>query len=396
MAQLVDLLFADNLVKKLEWMADEGAALDKVNEKVTACTDPAQKVLVFGSNIVQTMMVSLCNDAEMINFVLTLGGDWAKWKPWAQAEGAPLNNLAIAAMIANKITEPTLVGFIRVIQSGGSATTARDYIRNLNDADLATLKGSGVPQDVITEVWGSDADPVTRALNGEIFTGEQSVTNAETLLTGPTTSPFVAMNFGDDHRFNITYNRDGVDVNVDVKLTPVDDRATELLPAAITTWSTNISNAWNNQFNITNGQRTIPIRFHVNLGNSGSNEVNIHSGQWVWPNLNAGNWFVPDTVNQPGQAAAVATAPVHEFGHLIGNLDEYNISAAHYLTVVGTPAATDPNAVGQTDTAGTTRYTNVNSVMGQGGPALSRHVTNILNYVNSNLRTGEPVFTFAP
>jgi hypothetical protein len=280
--------------------------------------------------------------------------------------------------------------------TGGSAAAAREYIRNLNDADLSTLVMSHIPEDTITEAWGDDGASVKSALMGEISSGEKTVSTNETLLAGDGTSPFVAMNFGGDHRFTITYKRDGVDVEASVKLTPVDDRAKELLPAAITTWTTNIQNAWNDKFKITNGQRTIPLRFHPQLGESGTNEVNVHSGEWVWPNLNAGNWFVPDTVNQPGQADAVAKAPIHEFGHLIGNLDEYSITAAHYLEVVGTAAATDPNANAQTDTAGTTRYTNVNSIMGQGGPALQRHVQNILDFVNANLRTGEPTFSFAP
>ena len=94
--------------------------------------------------------------------------------------------------------------------------------------------------------------------------------------------------------------------------------------------------------------------------------------------------------------AAVSTAPIHEFGHLIGNLDEYMIGAAHYLTVVGRTPVGDPNAAAETDTAGTTRYANTVSVMGQGSTILQRHVEKLLTWVNANLRPGEPPFTFAP
>ena len=83
-------------------------------------------------------------------------------------------------------------------------------------------------------------------------------------------------------------------------------------------------------------------------------------------------------------------------GHLIGNLDEYMVGSAHYLSVVGRTPVGDPTAIAETDTAGTTRYTAQVSVMGAGGPVLLRHVQGLLTWVNGNLRPGEPPFSFAP
>lgn len=392
MAELVDVLFPGDLVRKLEWMAAEGSSLGLVNAKVAATTDAAQKLAVFGNTTIRGMMVDLCDDRQMNAFLLSLGGEWAQWVPWVRAEGGPLRSLAVDAVAAGRIIEPVLVGF--VTGTRGSAADAREHVRALGDAQLAVLRAHPMPRDVITDHYGGDAGQVIRALEGEISAGEVTVRNDETLLAGPTTSPFVARDFGSDHRFDIAYHRDRVVVDSAVRLTPVDDRARELLPAAITTWQSRIQAAWDNKFQIRNGQRTIPMRFNAILGNSGSNEVNVHSGRWAWPNLNAGNWFAPDPVNVPDQAEAVSQAPVHEFGHLIGNLDEYNVGAAHYLSVVGQNPAADPDAVPETDTAGTTRYTNSLSVMGTGTAVLQRHVQNILDWVNGNLRSGEPSFSF--
>ncbi len=389
MSELVDLLIPDSLVQRLEWMAAEGSTLALVRAKVGACGDATQKLALFGNATVRTMMVELCNDAEMAQFALDLGGGWAQWREWATAEGTPLRDLARAAVARGLVTDAIVVGFVGVT---GSAVGALTYLRTLQDANLAPLRGEPLVRDVIVDAFGGDAAPVLRALDGEIASGEQEVSNRETLLTGLTSSPFVGMDFASDHRFSLSYRRDRVDVGVGVELEAADDRAGTLLPGAVTTWQSNILAAWDNKFQLQNTERTIPIRFQVNLG-SGPNHVNVHSGRWAWPNLNAGNWFVPDPVNVPEQAAAVSQAPVHEFGHLIGNLDEYKVGAAHYIAVTGQNPVGDPNTIPETDSAGTTRYTNSLSVMGQGTSVLGRHMTSILSWVNTNRRSGEPPFT---
>ncbi len=397
MALLVDVLFPTNLIRKLEWMAAEGSNLALVRGKLAAAS-PADKLAIFGNGAIRTMMVSICSTAEFEQFVFDLGGGWAQWFEWARAKGIKALDLAVAAVDAGKIPSGTVpAAFVRVVQSPGTVAAVQAHVRGLSDPDLAALNASPVTMDVVNGVFGAAKDPIVRALAGEISREDRKITNTETLLSGPTSGPFTSGTFGGDQRYTITYQRNALVVDVGIALTPAagDATAASLLPSAIATWTANINGAWNGKFRITNGQRTIPIQFRPNLGSSGANAVTVHSGVWVWPALNASNWFVPDPA-APTQMAAVSTAPIHEFGHLIGNLDEYMISAAHYLTVVGRTPVGDPNARAETDTAGTTRYTNTVSVMGQGGPVLQRHVQGLLTWVNANLRPGEPPFTFAP
>ena len=248
-----------------------------------------------------------------------------------------------------------------------------------------------MPANVISDTFGGGGDAAMRALSGEISSGEARVTTSEVLLAGETTSPFRAMRFGGDNRFDISYRRDRVDVSVGIELEAADDRARELLPAAKSIWRGRILNAWSNHFRLTNGERTIPLRFLINL-ESGPNHVNAHSGRWAWPRLNADNWFVPDHAQQPQQEEAVSQAPVHEFGHLIGNVDEYNRTAEHYVQVTG-QAITSPGVAAETDTAHVTRYTNTLSLMGSGSRIEPRHIDNILTWINANLRANEPAFS---
>ena len=90
-------------------------------------------------------------------------------------------------------------------------------------------------------------------------------------------------------------------------------------------------------------------------------------------------------------------AAIHEFGHMIGNPDEYQLSQAHYTATVGTNPTTDPNATATPDTAGTNSFTNTNSVMGGmlpgtnlPGPVQMRHVQFMLTWLNTHRNPGEP------
>ena len=395
MALLVDVLFPTNLARKIEWMGAEGTNLALIRGKLAGAS-PAEKLAVYDSGVVRALMLSLCTTAEYLQFAFDLGGGWPRWLEWAGAKGFTVLSLADATVDLGQFPAGGAVAeFLRVVHSPGTVDAVHTHVRGLSDPDLAALNATPMTMDVLNVVFGAAKDPIVRDLAGEISREDRRITNTETLLSGPTSGPFTSGTFGGDQRYTITYQRNALVVDVGIALTPAagDATAASLLPSAIATWSANISGAWNGKFRITNGQRTIPIQFRPNLGSSGANAVTVHSGVWVWPALNASNWFVPDPA-VPSQMAAVSTAPIHEFGHLIGNLDEYMIGAAHYLTVVGRTPVGDPNA--ETDTAGTTRYANTVSVMGQGSTILQRHVEKLLTWVNANLRPGEPPFTFAP
>jgi hypothetical protein len=414
MPELVDILHTD-LVPKLEWMAEEGSELSFVKAKMAATTAPEQKLAVFGSNKIKQMMVALATGPELVEFVLDLGGDWAKWREWMIAKGVSSVDLAEAAIGRNQILADTwVIWFANQVIVGNDAEYARHLLRYVSDDALAIIRAHQMSTDIINDAYGAEAKPVIQALNGELATEDMEVTTSETLLTGdPNEGPFKEMDFGGDKRFKLTFMRDKVDVDVGVEIAAEsgDDRAAELLPDAINVWKANIEGAWDNQFQITNDDKTIPMRFHVNF-EGGPNKVTAHSGEWVWPKLNAGNWFVPDD-NIPLQKDAVSKAPIHEYGHLIGNLDEYNVSADHYIRVTGLDPTTDPNALPESDEPGVTkfeeqlrgwgfdidlpsrtRYTNQASIMGTGTTVLKTHVDHILDWVNRNRRIGEAPFRF--
>jgi hypothetical protein len=397
--QLVDCLNGGEMIRAmrnlhaplgpaLDWI-DAAATItrligyDEIRELVTRAPQPERDAIA--NDHYRTFFVKVCTNATMITALVDLNFPWATARRWAREEGTDTLDLARGLDRGGRLNIPGLTAFLDAARDGRNA--AREHLRNLPDADLTALRGGNpVIADIINDSFGGRASEVIRVLNGEIAAGEAEVSTSEDLLAGPTTGPFTSMHFGGDHRFDISYNRTSVNVSVGVELTAVDDRARTLLAAAKTIWIGRIQAAWGNRFQLTNGDRTIPLRFNINL-DSGSNHVNVHSGLWAWPNLNAGNWFAPDHEQVPQQEEAVSQAPVHEFGHLIGNNDEYNRTAEHYVQVTG-EAVTGPNAVPETDTAGTTRYTNALSLMGSGTQIEPRHANSAVEWVNRNLRSG--------
>jgi hypothetical protein len=398
MAELVDILFPNDLAKKLEWMAAEGSDFDAVRAKITATPDEKQRLAIFDNGKCRSLALSVCTKSQISELVLDLGGDWTKWREWVKAKGAPLRDLGLAAVKRGIYADILKVKFLEWTTADEADTAYRRLVA-MGDTDLAGLRLSPMPADVIKDKYGSDAEKVLRALNGEIAREEKRDDRDETLLSGPTTEPFKENKFGGDSRFVLSFWRDRVDVDVGVSLRAVDDRAKELLASASATWSGKITATWN-QFELTNAHRTIPMNMKISFA-GGPNAVKVHSGPWVWPNLNAGNWYVPDADLVPGQAETNAQAPVHEFGHLIGNQDEYQASAEHFVEYSGF----DPSKPGrpasvteETDSKGRKRYTDTGSIMGNsmGGAVLARHVDHIVRWVNENLRPGEPAFSQRP
>jgi hypothetical protein len=359
----------------------------EIQSLVTSASQPERDAVA--TNHYRDFFVKVCTNNTMIAALIDLRFPWSTARRWAREEGTDTVDLARALASAGVISVPGLTSFLRALERG--ADDARTHLRNLSDEALGDLRAHPATADVIRDRFGASASPILNVLNGEIASGQANVTTSEDLLAGEITGPFTSMHFGGENRFSVTYRRDRVTVSVGVELEAVDARARELLPAARAIWLGRIQAAWGNRFRLTNGQRTIPLRFQVNL-DSGPNHVNVHSGVWAWPNLNAGNWFAPDHEQVPQQEEAVSQAPVHEFGHLIGNVDEYNRTAEHYVQVTQQPL-TSHGTVPETDTAGVTRYTNSLSIMGSGRTVEPRHIDNILGWVNANLRTGEPSFT---
>lgn len=177
------------------------------------------------------------------------------------------------------------------------------------------------------------------------------------------------------------------------------------------TWKEGIERRWNNLFTITNGTQSLRITFYpvfsetnpnqtvrvVRSGHRGSCPSDSRAYQTCWME------------NGEGDTAA------HEFGHMIGNQDEYrmphsasDVPATSFPSLTGdrrtaalqgSTGDTVPNTEAHSipGTSGGTWYTSADRIMvGGEGPAQSRHVRGIIRNFNSTLNNGLPEYRLVP
>ena len=167
-------------------------------------------------------------------------------------------------------------------------------------------------------------------------------------------------------------------------------------------WRRAIERYWNNRFEANNGTTTLGLHFLplfvYNADDDPHFTVNVRQGTG---RANVSNWYVED--DEEDTAA-------HEFGHMIGNPDEYNLPATSAeiptnvplfgqpgTTVTMTAAERQQNTwqglTGETKPVNTAGY-DMPNLMGGGGLTLVRHVQHIVSWYNANLKAAaEPAFT---
>lgn len=292
---------------------------------------------------------------------------------------------------------PVLV-LLRMLEASPTLVYARQALRSVADADLELIRGP-VREYLKPRLSADDFAQLGRILDQGLIVDEtinEKDPGRKMLANHP--NPYLApflfkeMEFTGTRGFEVAYYRDRVQVVVRVEFTPTDDWAKTNLSTLMAGYETAIEGAWDNKYRLRNAARTLPIRIDM-IHNSGKPhfKVNIHGKtNPVWGEYNTNNWY-------PRATNFAASAPLHEFGHMLGNPDEYNLSAAVYQTRVGTAGATDVaagNATVETDAIGQQRFTNDVSLMGGSGTTVEpRHLNYFTNWLNRNRTTGEPAYT---
>jgi hypothetical protein len=154
-----------------------------------------------------------------------------------------------------------------------------------------------------------------------------------------------------------------------------------------------IEGIWDGKYSLRNANRTIPITINCNFtSDNPHHSINVYAKSTGvnYGEYNLSNWY-------PDAAGFSTLAPAHEFGHMLGNRDEYNLSQADYIGTVGTDPTTDASATKETDDVGAERFTN-DSVMGGNvaGRVDPRHLTYFVNWMNTNRRKNADGTFFEP
>lgn len=349
-------LLGGSLGEKLNWLYAEDTNWATVkalllDKKVT----PAEKVALYPQSWAQKLFVNVCDDEEMAEAVLILGGKPEQQLRW-------------------------------MIEEGFNAKLIFDFARSIEDADLFT---KGLPQEfkvaLRKELSGSNYQRAEQMLTKGLLNWgsvdeKHDETHYELKDEKDPTKGYELKDFQVHAKYDIDYSRTELRIKVGIKFTgeKPDNRHLAI-------WRTGIESKWNSKFHIENGKR-LAIVFEPDFnGPVTHHKVELHKAPPV-EREDAGNWYVGPNALQTGTAATKDTTDgdtaSHEFGHLVGMDDEYNLTAADYTRYTGAAPPPGPMPADGYDTT---------SVMGgsEKGPIEGRHVRPFVDWLNRNKLPGE-------
>jgi hypothetical protein len=350
MAAVVDVL-GGTLVQKLHWMLLEGTSWAAVTEKLNKHTSKDEREAVYRFGPMKGLFVELLDDGQMAALVQVLGGPLDKQLEWMAAEG-----------------------------TNGPLVFAK--VRAAPDDQLAGVS-SDTRKAIQKEISGDDFKRFVQMLDERLLTWEQrnfktSEEHYELKDDDDPSKGWKLKTFEWRTKYEILYRRSELRIRVRIKFT-----GEEATAAHKKIWTDGIDNRWNNKFHIDNDHRLAlvfePIFTNVNAHHT----VKLHKPPIV--REDSGNWYVGPTANaDPSKPPDTTTGDTaaHEFGHLVGLLDEYRLTAAEFKRLVGR----DPTAADADPDIG---YT-VPRLMSAGQADVEeRHLKPFIDWLNANKRSGE-------
>jgi hypothetical protein len=346
-------ILGGNLSQKLNWLYVEDTKWSTVKSLLLDPKLPAgEKTALYGQGWALKLFVEVCDDEEMAEAVLILGGKPEQQLRW-------------------------------MIEEGFNAKLIFNFARSIPDADLWT---GGLPQEfkvaLRKELSGSDYQHAEQMLtkgllNWGTVDEKHDETHYELKDESDATKGYKLKDFEVHSHYDIEYARTELRIKVRIKLTGETPDNQHL-----GIWRTGIENKWNNKFHIENGKR-IPIVVEPQFNApSAHHSVEIHKGPPV-AREDASNWTAgPNHDTAAGtQDTTDGDTASHEFGHLVGMDDEYNLTAADFQKYTGA-APVGPMPADGYDTT---------SVMGGSvtGPVEGRHMRPFVDWLNRNKLPGE-------
>ena len=353
-------LLGGTLSQKLNWLYVEDTKWTTVRALLLDPALPAgQKTALYGQDWALKLFVEVCNDEEMAEAVSIIGGKPEQQLRW-------------------------------MIEEGTNAGLVFRFARGVPDGDLLT---GGLPRDIKVglrkELSGRDYQHAEQMLTKGLLNWgsvdeKHDETHYELKDEKDPTKGYKLKDFGVHAKYDIDYSRTELRIRVGIKFhgEKPDNRHLAI-------WRNGIQNKWNGAFHIENGKR-LAIVFEPQFNWA----VTHHSVELHKPPVvreDSGNWYAgPNASTAAGaQDTTDGDTAAHEFGHLIGMDDEYNLTAADYTRYTGAAPPAGPMPASGYDTT---------SVMGTAGtgPVEGRHVRPFVDWLNRNRLPGEKPYRLVP
>jgi hypothetical protein len=425
MAHAMYALQGGSLLQKLNWMSVEDSSWELVRPMLIDKTVPSsQKTDLYPHNYIRKFFVSICDKGQMEETVVLLGGSLEQQLNWMFVKGTSAEAVKrrIRAHPADKRPavykyEYLRAFFVDLVGDDGMAEmvdliggSLNDRLRWMAEEDtnfkaVATrIKAAAdadlrvdpetrkeLRKDLSEKEWQKIEDMLDRGLlSWEEFDSTREESHWEKKDYTDPKSKWYMQAFDVESKFAIEFRRNALVVIVRIQFTG----KVKASAAHLKLWRDGIDAIWKDKFHVENADgKKLPIVFQPQFGAANPHhkiellppiEDKI-TGHLVKGRADAGHWYAgPNANSVTPEDTTNGLSAAHEFGHLIGLADEYQLTKADYERIVGpAPAATEP-------AGGFTSHT----IMGdKSGGAIARHMTTFVNWLNKHLRTGEKPYT---
>ncbi len=421
MAHAMYAMKGPSLEQKLNWMSVEGSSWELVKPLLTdPAVPPEQKRALYGQNYMRTFFTKVCDDDEMEEAVILLGGRLQSQLNWMFVEGT--NEAAVKRRIAahDAAERVSLYGldyirdfFVDLVGDDGMAAMV-DLIGGTLNQRLLWMAVEDTNYRAVAERIrkASDTDyktvdPATRAkLKEDLSKGEfakveamldRGMLDTQEVDSERSESHWEKKNYRDpkakwymetfsvESKYHIERTRTELRVRVRIQFTGNTPGA-----AHKKVWRDGINSYWNNLFHLENADgKKLAIVFDPLF-----DAADPHHKIEILPPVpdpvtkapvpgreDAAHWYagpLATTDTTDGRTAA------HEFGHLIGLADEYQLTKKDYERMVGpAPAAVEPPG----------GFTSP-SLMGKMASGVElRHMDTFVAWLNARLLPGEKPYS---
>ena len=341
MARAVTGMKGGTLLQKVNWLAAEGSSWGLVRTLITAPGVTAeQKKELYNYEWTRSFFTDVCDDDEMAEAVRLLGGSVEQRLNWMLTEGT--NAKAIYALATSTV-----------------------------DADMPTALPADLHTAMKDQLSAKEYEHARDMLTGGLLNwDEQKYRKGEKHYElkdkDDPSKGYELVEFDVHGKYEIAFTRTQLKIKVRIKFTgeTPDNRHLKI-------WGDGIAAKWNGQFHL-EGNRRLAIVFEPIFNSSDPHhKIKLHKPPIV--REDAANWYCGPAAD-PGVDTTDADTAAHEFGHLFGLADEYNLRAADFTRLTGqaVPAGPVP-AKGHTST----------TVMGAvAGPAVAKHFERFVAWLN--------------
>jgi hypothetical protein len=421
MAHAMYAMKGGTLHQKLNWMTAEGSSWKLVRPLLV---DPGvpdwQKTELYQQNYLRRFFTSICDDDEMEEAVGLLGGTLEAQLNWMFVEGTSVAAVRRRIGAHSPDKRPAIYkydylrdffadlvgdqGMAQMVDLIGGTLNDRlswmayedtnyaavaDRIRLASDTDYKTVSPD-TRRELQKDMSAKDWQRVEAMLDRGVLAAEEVDSSRKEphwekkSYTDPAATWYVET-YDVESKYQLERTRTELRVRVRIEFTGITPTA-----AHKRLWRNGIDAVWKGAFHVENADgKKLPIVFDPVFGASSPHHkielvppvLDTASGKLVKGRADAGKWYAGPNANSVlPEDTTNGLSAAHEFGHLVGLTDEYQLAKADYERIVGpAPAAVEPPG-------GFTSHT----IMGdKTGGAELRHMTAFVTWLNAHRLPGE-------